>query len=62
MPAGASAAGDDIAEHQGRGGKAAFRVDGYWHIFHAAACRLEAVPRKGRDTGLFVIAVMSFID
>jgi hypothetical protein len=31
-------------------------------MFHARACTIHAAPRKGRDTGLFVIAVMSFID
>jgi hypothetical protein len=37
-------------------------LDGHGHMFHARACTVHAAPRKGRDTGLFVIAVMSFID
>src|SRR2546429_531547 len=37
-------------------------MEGQRHMFHAHACTRGAAPRKGRDAGLFVIAVMRFID
>src|SRR5437879_7582456 len=42
--------------------EAAFGMEGHRHMFHVHACTRGAAPRKGRDAGLFVIAVTRFID